>query len=151
MSKSSNHTSHSSIILFGLTSIGKPKAGTFKATEIAAARKAASKLGLHVLELVDESACTLAAKVPAGRIHEHGEAIVPFVPKALYASIESFARQDPANGTKPRSTTDGPRLPLNWDDIKVGDRVLAQDSDSSFDGHGPNAVGLFRNTGSLSG
>ena len=56
MSKSTNHVPQPSIILFGLTSIGKPKAGAFKADRGPAARKAASKLGLQVLEIADESA-----------------------------------------------------------------------------------------------
>ena len=131
MSKSTNHVLQPAIILFGLSSIGKPKAGAFQATEAPAARKAASKLGLRVLEVADESGRALAAKLPAGRIHGHGEAIVPFIPKALYASIESLARPNPSNGAKSPSTNEAshPRLPVNWDDIKVGDRVLAQDID----------------------
>ena len=131
MSKSTNHVLQPAIVLFGLTSIGKPKAGAFQATEAPAARKAASKLGLRVLEIADESGRTLAAKLPAGRIHGHGEAIVPFIPKALYASLESLARSNHPNGAKSPSTNEAshPRLPLNWDDIKVGDRVLAQDTD----------------------
>ena len=119
------------IVLFGVTSIGKPKAGAFKGTEAPAARKAAAALGLRVLEIADEAARALADKVPAGRIHGHGQAIVPFVPKQLYASVENLANPNLTNGTKPGAPSEGPapRLPANWDDIKVGDRVLAQDTD----------------------
>jgi hypothetical protein len=131
MSKTTNHPPQPSVIVFGLTSIGKPKAGAFKPTEAEAARNSAAKLGLQVFEITDESTRAFAAKVPAGRIHGHGDAIVPFVPKALYTSIESLARPTPANPTKPNSPSQPPRpaLPANWNDIKVGDRVLAQDSD----------------------
>ena len=130
MTKSTNHAPQSSIILFGLTSIGKPKAGTFKATEIAAARKAASKLGLHVLELVDESTRAFAAKVPAGRIHGHGEAIVPFVPKASMPQLRTWLDQiRQSQRSQVHRVSPSPRLPANWNDIKVGDRVLAQDTD----------------------
>ena len=119
------------IVLFGVTSIGKPKAGAFKGTEAPAARKAAAALGLRVLEIADEAARALADKVPAGRIQGHGEAIVPFVPKQLYASIENLAKPNLINGVKPSGPSEAlsPRLPANWDDIKVGDRVLAQDTD----------------------
>ena len=73
----------------------------------------------------------LADKVPAGRIQGHGEAIVPFVPKQLYASIENLAKPNLINEIKPSGPSEAlsPRLPANWDDIKVGDRVLAQDTD----------------------
>jgi len=100
MTKTTNHVPQPSLILFGLTSIGKPKAGAFKPTEVEAARKAAAKLGLQVFEIADENSRAFAAKVPAGRIHGHGDAIVPFVPKALYASIESLARPKPATAAK---------------------------------------------------
>jgi hypothetical protein len=129
MTKTISHTLPPAVILFGLTSIGKPKAGAFRNTEAEAARKAASKLGLKVLEIEDSGARALAAKVPAGRIEGHGEAIVPFVPKALYAAIESSGRASANGGTKLSSRTESPRLPSDWKDIKVGDRVLAQDSD----------------------
>jgi hypothetical protein len=130
MSKSTNHVLQPAIVLFGLTSIGKPKAGAFQATEAPAARKAANKLGLRVLEIADENGRTLAAKLPAGKIHGHGETIVPFITKALYASLESLARSNHPNGAKSQTNeASHPRLPLNWDDIKVGDRVLAQDTD----------------------
>ena len=67
MTKTTNHVPQPSVILFGLTSIGKPKAGAFKPTEAEAARKAAAKLGLQVFEIADESTRAFAAKVPAGR------------------------------------------------------------------------------------
>ena len=90
MSKSTNHVLQPAIVLFGLTSIGNERQVPSKRRRLSAARKAASKLGLRVLEIADESGRTLAAKLPAGRIHGHGDAIVPFVPKALYASIEAW-------------------------------------------------------------
>lgn len=129
MTKTINHASQPAIILFGLTSIGKPKAGAFKITEAEAARKAASKLGLQVLAIEDDNARALATKVPAGRIEGHGEAIVPFVPKGLYAAIETFGRSSRTVATRPSLPISSPRLPSDWKDIKIGDRVLAQDSD----------------------
>jgi hypothetical protein len=122
------------VILYGLSSIGKPMAGTFKGTDVAAARKAAGKLGLSVIDVSDDAGRTLAAKVPSGRIQGHGDGIVPFVAKDLYGEIKALVRtgasvasaQNPPSG-KPAVAT--PRLPANWDDIKVGDLVLAQDTD----------------------
>ena len=95
MSKSTNHVLQPAIVLFGLTSIGKPKAGAFQATEAPAARKAAASSAFGSSRSPTRAGRTLAAKLPAGQIHGHGEAIVPFVPKALYASLESLARPKP--------------------------------------------------------
>jgi hypothetical protein len=122
------------VVLFGLSSIGKPRAGVFKGTNVAAAQKAAGKLGLHIYEVSDQAGRALAAKVPAGRIQAHGKAVVPFVPKQLYASLETLARPKPNSGAVENAgrqlpAATGPRLPANWDDIRVGDRVLAQDTD----------------------
>lgn len=122
------------VILFGLSSIGKPRAGKFKGTEVAAARKAAAKLGLSLLEVADEAARAVAANVPAGRIAAPGDKLVPFVPKDLYAQIEAIGRLQ-INGQTGKQAANGKpgvanrRLPASWDDIKVGDCVLSQDSD----------------------
>ena len=55
------------VILFGLSPIGKPKAGSFKGTEVPAAHKAAAKLGLSILDVTDQAGLALAARVPADR------------------------------------------------------------------------------------
>src|SRR6185312_5013604 len=46
--------------------------------------------------------------------------------KQLYAAVEALATSL-QNTAQPQKQA--PRLPTNWDDIKVGDRVLAQDTD----------------------
>ena len=66
MTKVTNHVPQPSVILFGLTSIGKPKAGAFKPTEAEAARKAAAKLGLQIFEITDESTRALACSSGSG-------------------------------------------------------------------------------------
>lgn len=122
------------VILFGLSPIGKPRAGSFKGTDVPAARKAAGKLGLSIIDLTDQPGRTLAGKIPAGRIAAHGDKIVGFIGKDLYAEIEALAHPQAKSGNGKGAGRDKPspasaRLPLNWDDIKVGDRVLAQDTD----------------------
>jgi hypothetical protein len=135
MTKTTSQVNQSAIILYGMTSIGKTKAGLFKGTEVPPALKAATTLDLRTLEISDPPGHSLAAKIPAGKIQGHGQAIVPFVPKHVYAAIESLARAKPSNGTGEKAGSQsskglvGARLPTNWDDIKVGDRVLAQDAD----------------------
>jgi hypothetical protein len=123
------------VIVFGVSAIGKPRAGTFKATEVAAARKAATKLGLTITEIAEAAGRALAAKIPAGRIGGSADSLVPFVSKDLYEQIKALGPQQQKNGKGESAATPGVaaavqvRLPADWDDIKVGDRVLAQDTD----------------------
>jgi hypothetical protein len=145
MTKTSKPTTQSAvqpaaIVVFGLSAIGKPKAGLFKGTDITAATKAAAKLGLSVLDASSAAATALLAKVPMGRIQAHGDAIVPFVTRDLYAAITDAAK----GGTKAAANTtpavqdkaaaggaapSQPRLPADWSDIKIGDCVLSRDTD----------------------
>ena len=136
MNNSAKPASQPVIVVFGVTAIGKPKAGKFKGTDVPAARKAATKLGLSVIDVADEAGLALAAKLPAGRIGGSGETIIPFVNKDLHTQIKALEGRSQKNGqgntnvelvtaTDPKS----PHLPRSWDDIKVGDRVLAQETD----------------------
>lgn len=149
MTKTSKPTTPSAvqpaaIVVFGLSAIGKPKAGLFKGTDITAATKAAAKLGLSVLDASAPAATALLAKVPMGRIQAHGDAIVPFVTRDLYAAITDAAKGGTKGGTKAANTTtpvaqdnatasgaapSQPRLPADWSDIKIGDCVLSRDTD----------------------
>ncbi len=133
MSNSAKSGPQPAIIVFGLTAIGKPRAGIFKGTDVGPARKAAAKLGLTVTEIADPASRALAAKIPAGRIGGSADGLVGFVTKDIYEQIKALGPQQQKNG-KGESTTVASaavqfRLPVNWDDIKVGDRVLAQDTD----------------------
>jgi hypothetical protein len=134
MTKPASPQTQPTVILFGESPIGKPRAGTFKGSDVGPARKAAAKLGLAIADVGDQQGRTLAAKLPAGRIHGHGDGVVPFVGKELFAQLQVWARPSTngTNATKPSSTqslASGPRLPTSWDDIKIGDLVLAQDTD----------------------
>ena len=133
MNKPAKPLTQPAIILFGLSPIGKPRAGSFRGTDVPAARKAAAKLGLSTLEVTDQAGLALAAKVPAGAIAAHGDKVVPFVAKDLYGQIEALGRPQPKNGSDAQGPVNaagsGRRLPTSWDDIKVGDLVLAQDTD----------------------
>jgi len=135
MSKPAKPLAQPAIILFGLSPIGKPRAGSFKGTDVPAARKAAPKLGLSILEVADEAAIALVAKVPAGHIAAHGDKVVPFIAKDLYSQIEILGRPQVKAGNGEgtsalsQSSLSAQRLPKSWDDIKVGDIVLAQDTD----------------------
>jgi hypothetical protein len=133
MTKTSKPAAASSaVIVFGLSAIGKPKAGLFKASDAAAARKAATKLGLKTLDTSTPAALRLIGKVPVGRIQAHGDAVVPFVTKDLYEQITAADPSGDEPPNEPRNCITAakqPRLPADWDDIKTGDCVLSRDSD----------------------
>jgi hypothetical protein len=132
MSNSVKSAPQPAIIVFGLSTIGKPRAGTFKGTDVAAARKAAAKLGLTVAEIADPAGRAIAAKIPSGRIGASADGIVPFVSKDIYEQIKAIGPQKNGKGESETTAASSPvqiRLPANWDDIKVGDRVLAQETD----------------------
>jgi hypothetical protein len=135
MSNSAKPSPQPAIIVFGLSTIGKPRAGAFKGTDVAAARKAAAKLGLTVAEIADPAGRALVAKIPSGRIGGSADGIVPFVSKEIYEQIRALSPQQQKNGNAENAATAvaSPsvpgRLPASWDDIKVGYQVLAQDAD----------------------
>ena len=137
------------LILFGRSKDGKPRAGTFQEAEIETATNASKGMGLAVLKVSDAQAQDLATKIPAGRVHANGRGFVPFIRGNLYAQLQDLAKAqgiDPTdralngepNSEPPAATAHGKsvpaetseqRLPKNWDDIAVGDLVVAQDTD----------------------
>jgi hypothetical protein len=133
------------LIVFGLSEIGKPRAGTFGQGDIEAATKAAGALGLSVFKVKGPAAADIASKIPSGRVHANGAGFVPFIRQALYDDLTAVAKahgvkiaDTVANGNAnsspaaaPANTKSGPapRLPKSWDDIAVGDLVLSQDTD----------------------
>jgi hypothetical protein len=136
MSPSAKPASQPAIIVFGVSAIGKPRAGLFKGSDVAAARKAATKLGFAIIDVTDQAGLAVAAKVPAGRIGSSSDNIIPFIAKDLHGQIKALEAQSQKNGhakTNGKAAASeepkGPRLPRTWDDIKVGDRVLAQETD----------------------
>jgi hypothetical protein len=136
MGNSAKPTSQPVIVVYGVSAIGKPRAGTFKGSDVPAAVRAAAKLGFSVIDLTDGTDLALAAKVPAGRIGGARDNIIPFVNKELYAQIKACGIKGQKNGQAQSSAgsanspgTQSPRLPRNWDDIKAGDLVLAQEDD----------------------
>jgi hypothetical protein len=122
------------VVLYGRSAIGKPRAGLFRNADATVAVKAAGKLGLSVVQLTDAAGLTLASKIPAGRLGAQGNKIIPFVAKDVFEQIQALSSnkgQSRSEATAPAtsSAAESRRLPLNWDDIKIGDTVLAQDSD----------------------
>jgi hypothetical protein len=131
------------VVLFGLDDADKPRAASFEEPHAAIAIKAADRMGLRVLNVTTADQQAVAVELPAGRIHANGRGFVPSVRKDLYARLVDLAgpqpptesaaatgqpaknRQDPG----PKGPNASPRLPGTWDDIAVGDLVIAQEAD----------------------
>jgi hypothetical protein len=114
-----------SVVLFGVDQNGRPKAARFVEKHADLAAKAAAHLSLHVLPIVGPAVADLAERLPAGRIHANGRGFVPYVRRDLYAKLVAAA------GTSATAKSTSPQngdLPKNWDDIRPGHVVIAQQS-----------------------
>jgi hypothetical protein len=129
----------SPLVLFGIDSRGKPKAARFSKEHAGLAVKAASQLALQVVAGNDPKIAEIAARLPVGRVHATGRTFVPFIRRDLYDQLLAAAgngnlAQPPAppasgasgNAAGSRPPGSSPKLPRNWQEIGVGDLVLAQ-------------------------
>jgi hypothetical protein len=133
-----NHSTSSlaPVVLFGIDSNGKPKAARFGKDHAGLAVKAASQLQLRVLASSDPKVAEIAARLPLGRVHATGRTLVPFIRRDLYdkllavapngGSASSESNTSGANVSRPSG--DPPNLPKHWQDIGLGDLVVAQES-----------------------
>jgi hypothetical protein len=128
------------VVLFGIDSRGKPKAARFGKDAASLAIKAASQLQLRTIAGDDPKVAEIAARLPVGRVHATGKTFVPFVRRELYDKLmaaagngngsvamrTSAAQAGGAATAKPPSTN--PNLPASWDQVGLGDLVVAQES-----------------------
>jgi hypothetical protein len=132
-------TSPSPLILFGIDSHGKPTAARFGKNAATLARKAASQLQLRTISGDDPKIADIAARLPVGRVHATGKAFVPFVRRDLYDKRIAAAGNGNGSSPAPGSHAGGaatanppngnPNLPRSWDQIALGDLVVAQEDD----------------------
>ena len=127
------------VVLFGIDSHGKPKGARFGKDQADLAIKAANQLQLRVLASNDPKVADLATQLPVGRVHATGRTFVPFIRRDLYDKLVAAA---PNGNAHPTSTLAGggpgaagkgapggssPNLPKTWQEIGVGDLVVAQE------------------------
>ena len=132
-------SSPSPVVLFGIDSYGKPKGARFGKDHADLAIKAASQLQLRVLASNDPKVADLVTRLPVGRVHATGRTFVPFIRRDLYDKLVAAAPNGNAHPTSPpESGSSGaagskpsgspPNLPRNWQEIGIGDLVVAQQS-----------------------
>jgi hypothetical protein len=122
-------------VLFGIDSRGKPKAARFGKQHAGLALKAATQLQLQVLMGNDPKIADLTAQLPVGRVHATGRTFVPFIRRDLYDQLLAAAANGAAHSSRSPDGSSGasgsapggsaPRLPRNWQEIGVGDLVVA--------------------------
>jgi hypothetical protein len=145
MTAKANHTtsatsSQAPVVLFGIDSHGKPKGARFGKDQADLAIKAASQLQLRVLASNDPKVAELATRLPVGRVHATGRTFVPFIRRDLYDKLVAAApngNAHPANppasgssgaaGARPPGGS-SPNLPKTWQEISLGDLVVAQEA-----------------------
>ena len=80
----------------------------------------------------------IAARLPVGRVHATGRTFVPFIRRDLYDKLVAAAANGNAHPTSPPNGSSGasgsspggsaPHLPRNWQEIGIGDLVVASQS-----------------------
>ena len=125
----------SPLVLFGIDNRGKPKGARFGKEHASLAMKAATQLQLKVLASNDPKVAEIAARLPVGRVHATGRTFVPFIRRDLYDKLVAAAANGNAHPTSPPNGSSGasgstpggsaPHLPQNWQEIGIGDLVVA--------------------------
>jgi hypothetical protein len=132
-------SSPSPVVLFGIDSHGKPKAARFGKGHADLAIRAASQLQLRVLASNDPKIADIATRLPVGRVHATGRTFVPFIRRDLYDKLVAAAPNGTSHPTSPPASGSSgaagskpsgspPNLPRNWQEIGLGDLVVAQQS-----------------------
>ena len=128
------------VVLFGIDSHGKPKGARFGKDHADLAIKAANQLQLRVLASNDPKVAELANRLPVGRVHATGRTFVPFIRRDLYDKLVAAAPNGNAHPTSPPASGSSgatgakppggssPNLPKTWQEIRLGDLVVAQQS-----------------------
>lgn len=127
-SPSGNH----GLIVFGLDSIGKPKAARFTAAHSGVAKTAAAALKLQTHEITGDLE-DLAKNLPVGRVHARGKAFIPYIKKDLYDRLVAVSAPASKATEPPKPATGHPTapisasLPKDWSSIATGNLVIAED------------------------
>src|SRR3954470_20417357 len=118
------------VIVFGFNEHRIPQASWFSEAEAALATRAAQLMGLRVLRIEDEAHRELAARLRQGQVYAADRTFAPAVQREIFDALSALA--GPVGIASPVEITatkaDVTSRPASWDEIKVGDLVIAQES-----------------------
>ncbi len=127
----------SDLIVLGRDDAGKPQAARFPAGHNDLVAKAAKAMNLTVFKADGQALAELAKKLPSGRLYSTGRGFVPSVGRSLFDKIVEQLKlagqpvpgePDQPNGNPSAGPQAAPGLPISWDEIAVGNLVIAHDS-----------------------
>ena len=119
------------ILVYGTDENNKPRAARFSGDNPDAIAKAALAMALTVCEVTMPELAELGKKLPAGRLYSNGRGFVPYIRRELFADLVratgGYVQQEKPSAEQ--ATAHG--LPPNWQDIAVGQLVVAQEHHES--------------------
>jgi hypothetical protein len=113
MTDITSSTSIPAIIIFGTDEKGRPHASYFEQTDLTAAEKAASVMGMRSLITSSEEERALATELPRGRLFVSGRAFVPFVGARLHRRLTAAVKANNFITTTNACNNNSPDLPDN--------------------------------------
>ncbi len=120
------------LIVLGRDEQGKPRAARFPPEQASVVAKAAKAMSLTVCKASGGAVAELAKRLPVGRLYATGRGFVPSVGRNLYRKIVEELQlagqptpKEPDQGSSDRAA---PGLPSSWNDIAVGNLVIAHES-----------------------
>jgi hypothetical protein len=113
------------MILFGTDESKRPRAARFVVDDnLGLLAAAADSLNLIICEVKTAKLADLAEKLPVGKVHAAGPALVPYIRQDLYDKVVEAAGTDAvAPGELPKAAS----APRTFDEIEPGHLVIAQE------------------------
>lgn len=122
------------MLVYGFDDAHEPRAAVFQEADFKLAKKAAGLLRLHtIVDQADKLGPAIKGIKP-GNVYSPRSGFAPEIGHERFEALLAAL-----NLPNPPLPSTAPRLPVSFDDIAVGDRVLAQ-ADSPADGWWPGVV-----------
>ena len=121
-------TTETFLYVFGAPDGGKPRGARFLTSQFAQIRDAVNELKLAMCSDTSPRLTELGGKLPQGRVYARGKAFIPFIKKELLDQLRDAQygpSTAPAGQEIPKDKVDLPDGPMTWDEVKVGDLVIA--------------------------
>ncbi|HEX3871383.1 MAG TPA: hypothetical protein VHV77_13150 [Pirellulales bacterium] len=120
------------ILVFGRSGLGRARAGWFTRIEAVLARKAADAVGFRWIEVQTKEQHLAAAELSHGRLSGNGILTLRTVLMSIFEHLNRVALRAPDQAAIFYEAPAAQAAPTNWDDVLVGNVVLAVDGASGW-------------------